>query len=95
VDDAAPARGYRGVDVLGEGAAAGPAHRARSHAARTEVLGLLSHGLSNPEIGSRLFISPKTVEHHVSRILFKLGLRNRAEAVAWALRNASAGSGEK
>jgi DNA-binding NarL/FixJ family response regulator len=59
------------------------------------VLGLLSHGLSNPEIGSRLFISPKTVEHHVSRILFKLGLRNRAEAVAWALRNASAGSGEK
>jgi DNA-binding NarL/FixJ family response regulator len=53
-----------------------------------EVLDLLSHGLSNTEIGERLFISPKTVEHHVGRILSKLGLRNRAEVVAWVLRHA-------
>lgn len=50
-----------------------------------EVLELLSHGLSNREIASRLVVSAKTVEHHVSQILGKLGLRNRAEAAAYAV----------
>jgi DNA-binding NarL/FixJ family response regulator len=49
-----------------------------------EVLALLAHGLSNREIASRLVISAKTVEHHVSQILSKLGLRSRAEAAAYA-----------
>jgi ATP/maltotriose-dependent transcriptional regulator MalT len=49
-----------------------------------EVLALLAEGSSNPEIGERLFISAKTAEHHVSAILRKLGLRNRAEAAAFA-----------
>jgi len=58
-----------------------------------EVLELLGHGLSNPEISERLYISRKTVEHHVGNILAKLGLRSRAEAGAYAVRSSAAGPG--
>ncbi|MEA2466247.1 MAG: hypothetical protein QOJ57_373, partial [Thermoleophilaceae bacterium] len=51
-----------------------------------EVLALLGEGLSNRAIADRLFISPKTAEHHVGRILGKLGLRSRAEAAAYCAR---------
>lgn len=53
-----------------------------------EVLRLLGEGLSNAQIAARLFISAKTAEHHVGRILRKLDLRTRAEAAAYAVRNA-------
>jgi DNA-binding CsgD family transcriptional regulator len=52
-----------------------------------DVLRLLGEGLTNTEIARRLFISPKTAEHHVARIFRKLDVHNRAEAAAFAVRN--------
>lgn len=49
-----------------------------------EVLALMTDGWRNADIAAQLFCSPKTVEHHVSAILTKLGAANRAEAVARA-----------
>ncbi|RRS00411.1 response regulator [Glycomyces terrestris] len=49
-----------------------------------DVLALLAIGLTNIEIGERLFLSLGTVKTHIAGILAKLGLRNRVEAAMWA-----------
>jgi DNA-binding NarL/FixJ family response regulator len=51
-----------------------------------EVLGLVAAGLRNAAIAERLFLSSRTVDHHVSAILRKLGVASRGEAVAEAER---------
>lgn len=50
-----------------------------------EVMALLANGLRNAEIAERLLVSEKTVDHHVSAILRKLGVRSRAQAVRLGL----------
>lgn len=51
-----------------------------------EILTLMASGLSQPEIAERLVISPKTVATHMQRILSKLGVRSRTQALAQAYR---------
>jgi predicted ATPase/DNA-binding CsgD family transcriptional regulator len=49
----------------------------------TDVAGLIADGLSNKQIGARLFISERTVDSHVRSILNKLGFRSRAQIARW------------
>ena len=52
-----------------------------------EVIGLLVRGLSNREMAATLFISPKTVDHHVQHIYDKIGVSTRVGATLFALRH--------
>jgi DNA-binding NarL/FixJ family response regulator len=55
-----------------------------------ETLRLLSHGMTDNEIGAKLFISPRTVQNHLTNIRDKTGLRRRSELARWAVERAIA-----
>jgi DNA-binding NarL/FixJ family response regulator len=60
-----------------------------------EVLQALAGGLNNQEISEALFIGPATVKSHISSLLSKLGLRDRAQAVVFAYESGLAKAGER
>jgi len=62
-----------------------PAQKYGLTARESEVLALMIEGLNNPDIAERLVVSRSTAKAHVSNILSKLGVSNRAEAIALAL----------
>jgi ATP/maltotriose-dependent transcriptional regulator MalT len=72
--------------TLGTGTAPRSRRTGELTAREHEVLGLVAEGMSNAQLAQALFISAKTAGHHVSAILAKLGVRNRAEAAAYAAR---------
>jgi len=74
------------VRELGGGTPAGTRVDGDLTARERQVLALVAQGFTNARIGEALFISEKTAGHHVSRILAKLGARNRVEAVSLAAR---------
>src|SRR6185436_228142 len=79
----APPSSDRAADSLATGRVVNPANLTPRE---LEVLALLGDGLTNAEIAERLFLSEKTVGHHVSAILRKLGVANRVQAVTEAAR---------
>lgn len=56
-----------------------------------EVVRLIGRGCSNKEIAEKLFLSEGTVRNYLSRILSKLGLRDRTQVAIWAVENGYAG----
>ncbi|MFD9595014.1 response regulator [Kitasatospora sp. NPDC059973] len=61
-------------------------------AREAEVLALIAEGLSNTEIARRLFVSPATVKTHINNLFAKTGVRDRAQAVAYAFRHGFTGT---
>jgi DNA-binding NarL/FixJ family response regulator len=92
-----PAVQHHLLDAIAAGSTSGPE---RKHASElpdgltpreAEVLSLIAEGLSNAEIAERLYVNETTVKSHINHLFAKTGVRNRAQAVAYAYRQRPAG----
>jgi DNA-binding CsgD family transcriptional regulator len=74
-------RASRELQATGETARkrADPAGEQQLTAQEAQIARLASDGMSNPEIGARLFISPRTVQYHLSNVFSKLGITSRSQ----------------
>jgi DNA-binding NarL/FixJ family response regulator len=86
----APSATRRLIEAFGTGAHSSPEDARRLERLtdrEREVLLLMAEGLSNAEIGTRVYLSESTVKTHVGRVLTKLGCRDRVQAVVLAYRS--------
>ena len=79
--------------AAGHGEPAAPASKRPKHPGglsgrEVEVLQLAARGLTTQAIADRLFISPKTADHHIQHIYDKIGVSTRAAAALWAMQHA-------
>jgi HD-GYP domain-containing protein (c-di-GMP phosphodiesterase class II)/DNA-binding CsgD family transcriptional regulator len=81
------------LKAAGHGEPLIPASRRAQHPGglsgrEVQVLGLAAKGLTTGQIAERLFISPKTADHHIQHVYTKIGVSTRAAAALWAMQNA-------
>ncbi|MEV5850517.1 response regulator transcription factor [Streptomyces sp. NPDC051985] len=72
-----------------------PAELASLSPRERDILALIGEGLTNREIGKKLYLSEKTVKNHISRLLAKLGVQRRVQAAVLASHLEQPGSGER
>ncbi|WP_326574242.1 response regulator transcription factor [Streptomyces sp. NBC_00481] len=84
LDPATTARLMRSLRAEPVSAPAVPSELASLSPRESDILALIGEGLTNREIGKKLFLSEKTVKNHISRLLAKLGVQRRVQAAVLA-----------
>jgi two-component system response regulator DevR len=79
-----PSVAVRVIDRMRNGQAAGPAELASLTTQEKKILSLIAEGLTNRQIGERMFLAEKTVKNHVTNVLAKLGVERRTQAAILA-----------
>lgn len=81
-----PAVAVRVIERMRSGITPGPSGLASLTAQESQILALITEGLTNKQIGERLYLAEKTVKNHVTNLLSKLGVKRRTQAAVLASR---------